>query len=294
MELQDQLETLKEQGLGVAAISYDSVEVLSDFAQRRGITFPLLADDDSGVITEFGILNTVAAEGVGDNADDPEVQADVAKYVSAFGANPMIVGTPYPGTFMIDGDGKVTSRFFEEFYRERNTTTNVMLKLGMGLSPIAAVEGETAHLKFTAYPSNTSVTVGTRFSLALDVTPGPKMHVYAPGAEEKGYRVIRFNLDQPEIARIEPVSYPESEIYYFEPLDEHVPVYQEKFTILQEVVMNGDARAEEVMSTLDALTLTGTLDYQACDDAICFLPQSIPVSFTVDLEMPDRQRANRK
>ena len=293
MELQDQLETLKEQGLGVAAISYDSVEVLSDFAQRRGITFPLLADDDSGVITEFGILNTVAAEGVGDNADDPDVQADVAKYVSAFGANPMIVGTPYPGTFMIDGDGKVTSRFFEEFYRERNTTTNVMLKLGMGLSPIAAVEGETAHLKFTAYPSNTSVTVGTRFSLALDVTPGPKMHVYAPGAEEKGYRVIGFNLDQPEIARIEPVSYPESEIYYFEPLDEHVPVYQEKFTILQEVVMNGDARAEEVMSNLDALTLTGTLDYQACDDAICFLPQSIPVSFTVDLEMPDRQRANR-
>lgn len=293
MELQDQLETLKEQGLGVAAISYDSVEVLSDFAQRRGVTFPLLADDDSSVITEFGILNTVAAEGVGDNADDPDVQADVAKYVSAFGANPMIVGTPYPGTFMIDGDGKVTSRFFEEFYRERNTTTNVMLKLGMGLSPIAAVEGETAHIKFTAYPSNTSVTVGTRFSLALDVTPGPKMHVYAPGAEEKGYKVIGFNLDQPEIARIEPVSYPESEIYYFEPLDEHVPVYQEKFTILQEVVMNGDARAEEVMSTMEALTLTGTLDYQACDDAICFLPQSIPVSFTVDLEMPDRQRANR-
>ena len=293
MELQDQLETLKEQGLGVAAISYDSVEVLSDFAQRRGITFPLLADDDSSVITEFGILNTVAAEGVGDNADDPDVQADVAKYVSAFGANSMIVGTPYPGTFMVDGDGKVTSRFFEEFYRERNTTTNVMLKLGMGLSPIAAVEGETAHLKFTAYPSNTSVTVGTRFSLALDVTPGPKMHVYAPGAEEKGYHVIGFNLDQPEIARIEPVSYPESEVYYFEPLDEHVPVYQEKITILQEVVMNGDARAEEVMSTMDALTLTGTLDYQACDDAICFLPQSIPVSFTVDLEMPDRQRANR-
>lgn len=293
MELQSQLETLQEQGIGVAAISYDSVEVVADFAQRRGITFPLLADSDSSVISDFGILNTVAAEGVGDNADDPSVKADVARYVSAFGANPMIVGTPYPGTFMVDGDGKVTSRFFEEFYRERNTTTNVMLKLGMGLSPIAAVEGETAHLKFTAYPSNTSVTVGTRFSLALDVTPGPKMHVYAPGAEEKGYRVIGFNLDQPEIARIEPVSYPESEIYYFEPLDEHVPVYQEKFTILQEVVMNGDARAEEVMSKLDALTLTGTLDYQACDDAICFLPQSIPVSFTVDLEMPDRQRANR-
>ena len=194
MELQSQLETLQEQGIGVAAISYDSVEVVADFAKRRGITFPLLADSDSSVISDFGILNTVAAEGVGDNADDPSVKEDVARYVSAFGANPMIVGTPYPGTFMVDSDGKVTSRFFEEFYRERNTTTNVMLKLGMGLSPIAAVEGETAHLKFTAYPSNTSVTVGTRFSLALDVTPGPKMHVYAPGAEEKGYRVIGLSL----------------------------------------------------------------------------------------------------
>ena len=293
MELQDQLETLQAQGIGIAAISYDSVEVLSDFATRRGITFPLLADDDSFVIGDYGILNTVAAEGVGDNADDPDVQADVARYVSVFGASQMIVGTPYPGTFMIGSDSKVTSRFFEEFYRERNTTTNVMLKLGVGLSPIAAVQGETAHLKFTAYPSNTTVTVGTRFSLALDVEPGPNMHVYAPGAEEKGYRVIGFNLDQPEIARIEPVAYPESEIYYFEPLDERVPVYQRPFTILQEVVMDADAQAEEIMSNLDALTLTGTLDYQACDDAICFLPQSIPVSFTVDLDMPDRQRANR-
>ena len=291
MELQDQLEELTAQGIGVAAISYDSPQVLADFATRRGITFPLLADDDSAVITDFGILNTVAEEGLGANADDPEVQADVARYVSVFGASQLIVGTPYPGTFMVDREGRVTSRFFEEFYRERNTTSNVMLKLGVGLSPIAAVQGSTAHLDFTAYPSNSTVTVGTRFSLALEVEPGPNMHVYAPGAEEKGYRVIGFNLDPTPLARIEPVDYPDSEIYYFEPLDEYVPVYQETFTLLQEVVMNADASAEEAMRDLDALTLTGTLEYQACDDAICFLPQSIPVSFTLDLELPDRQRA---
>ena len=62
----------------MAAISYDSVEVVADFAERRGITFPLLADSDSSVIADFGILNTVAAEGVGDNSDDPGVKADVA------------------------------------------------------------------------------------------------------------------------------------------------------------------------------------------------------------------------
>ena len=102
MELQDRLQQLSDQGIGVAAISYDSEEVLADFAQRRGITFPLLSDDDSEVITEFGILNTVAYEMQGPNRDDPEVVADVAKYVSVFGAPPMIAGTPFPGTFMVD------------------------------------------------------------------------------------------------------------------------------------------------------------------------------------------------
>ena len=103
------MEELRVQGLGVVAISYDSEEVLADFSQRRGITFPLLSDDDSKVITEFGILNTVAYEMQGPNGDDPEVVADVAKYVSMFGASPMIAGTPFPGTFMLDRNGRVTS-----------------------------------------------------------------------------------------------------------------------------------------------------------------------------------------
>ncbi len=173
MELQGRWEELRAQGLGVVAISYDSQEVLADFSRRRGITFPLLSDDDSSMITEFGILNTVAAEGVGPNRDNPDIVADVAKYVSVFGANPMIVGTPFPGTFVLDAKGRVTSRFFEEFYRERNTTSNVMLKLGAGLSPIAAIEGTTAHLKLTAYPSNPNVTVGNRFRLPSRSSPTP-------------------------------------------------------------------------------------------------------------------------
>jgi peroxiredoxin len=277
----------------VAAISYDSEEVLADFSQRRGITFPLLSDDDSEVITEFGILNTVAYEGRGPNRDDPDVIADVAKYVSLFGASPAIAGTPYPGTFMVDRYGRVTSRFFEEFYRERNTTANVLLKIGAGLSPIEAIRGETAHLKFTAYPSNPGVTVGTRFSIAVEIEPNPGIHVYAPGAEEMGYRVISLNLAPGPHVRFEPVEFPESEIYYFEPLDERVPVYQRPFMLLQEAVVSSTEEAEAALRELDALTLSGTLDYQACDDQICFQPVSLPLSFTLDLDLLDRVGANR-
>ena len=293
MELQSRLEELRAQGLGVVAISYDSEEVLADFSQRRDITFPLLSDDDSSVITAFGILNTVAAEGVGPNRDDPDVVADVAKYVSLFGANPMIVGTPHPGTFMLDATGRVTSRFFEEFYRERNTTANVMLKLGAGLSPIAAIEGTTAHLTLTAYPSDPSVTVGTRFSIAIEIVPNPDLHVYAPGAEQMGYRVIGLTMAPVPHVRFEPVEFPASELYHFEPLDERVPVYQQPFMLLQEVVVSGAAEVEEALAELDALTLTGTLDYQACNDELCFDPVSVPLSFTLDLDALDRQRANR-
>ena len=293
MELQGRLEELRAQGLGAAAISYGSEAELADFSERRGISFPLLSDDDSSVIAAFGILNTVAVESQGPNADDPEVVADVRQYVSVFGASPNVVGTPFPGTFMLDAEGRVSSRFFEEFYRERNTTANVMLKLGAGLSPIAAMEGETPHLKLTAYPSDPSITVGTRFSFAVEVEPNPSIHVYAPGADDMGYRVIALNLHPVEHVRFEPAIYPESEIYHFEPLDERVPVYQRPFTLLQEAVVSGEPGVEDAFKELGALTVTGTLDYQACDDELCFNPVSVPVSFTLAVDLPDRQRANR-
>ena len=289
MELQGRLEELKNSGIGIAAISYDSPAVLADFAERRGITFPLLADEGSSVITAFGILNTVAAEGLGPNQDDPGVIADVAKYVSVFGSSQAVVGTPFPGTFMLDAQDRVSSRFFEEFYRERNTTSNVMLKLGIGLSPIAAITGQTAQLKFTAYPSNTTVSAGARFSIAVDVEPGPGMHVYAPGAETLGYRVVGLNLTASSHLRFEPVEFPESEIYHFEPLDEYVPVYLRPFTLLQEVVVEATNEAESALEDLDTLTLTGSFDYQACDDEFCFNPVSVPLTFILDLEAHDNQ-----
>ena len=148
-------------------------------------------------------------------------------------------------------------------------------------------------VKFTAYPSNTIVTNGLRFSLMLEVEPNPGMHVYAPGAEEMGYRVIGFNMASSDYVRYEPVEFPESEIYHFEPLDEFVPAYQGPFTLLQEAVIDASAEIEAELKNTNAITLSGTLDYQACDDAICYLPASVPVSFTLEFQQLDYQRLDR-
>ena len=117
------------------------------------------------------------------------------------------------------------------------------------------------------------------------------MHVYAPGAGDSGYRVVAFTLDAPGFLRLLPPEYPESEIYYFEPLDERVPVYKERFRLVQEVVVEGDPESTAALSRIDALTLTGSLDYQACDDRICFNPASVPLTWTLTVSPLDRQRA---
>ena len=81
------------------------------------------------------------------------------------------------------------------------------------------------------------------------------------------------------------------EIYYFEPLDERVPVYQRPFTLLQEVVPEVDSDAQAAFREKDELTLTGSLDYQACDDQVCYNPVSLPLSWTVALRpITSRQR----
>jgi peroxiredoxin len=279
--------------MGAAAISHDTEAILADFSQRRNITFPLLSDDDSRVIDAYGIRNTVVTEALGPGADDPEVAEDVVKYVSAFGVDEGMAGMAFPGTFVLDAEGRVVERFFEEFYQERNTTANVLLSVGAGAPPVTAVEASTGHLELIAYPSNPSVTIGSRFSIVAEVDPRPGMHVYAPGAEEMGYRVISLGFASTPEVRFEPVDYPESEIFHFEPLDERVPAYQEPFTLRREAVVARDREARQSLGERGTLELTGSFEYQACDDRLCYPPVVVPLALTLDFEELDGTRANR-
>ena len=69
MELQDRLGELREQGLGVAAISYDSEEVLADFAGRRGVTFPLLAKQEVNGQARSPLYRWLVSSRVGGGGD---------------------------------------------------------------------------------------------------------------------------------------------------------------------------------------------------------------------------------
>jgi hypothetical protein len=254
VQLQRSLPSLKEHGLGLVAISYDPPATLKAFADGRGITYPLLSDQGSAVIRRYGILNE-QAEG-------------------------RTAGIPHPGTFIVDRRGRVVSRSFEAAYQERMTVAS-QLALG-DAAGVAATAAETEHVRITASASDEIVAPGARLSLFVHVEPKPKMHVYAPG--QASYLPVTVTLEANDAIKVGPVVFPKPEIYLFKPLNERQLVYSKPFRLTQPLTVLVTPATRQRAAARDLLEIIGTLDYQACDDRICYRPLKIPLTWTVRLE----------
>ena len=147
----------------------------------------------------------------------------------------------------------------------------------------------TSHLTVQAAASDTVVSPGSRFSLSIEVTPRRGMHVYAPGKHD--YQVVRFVADSRPWLRSAPLTYPPSEIYHFVPLDERVETYLKPFTLVQDLTILATPEAQKLLAGQKTLTVSGTLEYQACDDKICYAPAKVPLSFALELAPLQASRA---
>lgn len=264
-ELQSRLPELSKQGLGVAAVSYDAVPILADFTRRRGITFPLLSDVGSATIRKYDILNTTVPP-----------------------SNAQSYGIPFPGTFILDRNGVVTSRFFEQAYQERATVGSMLARLGNNID-VQATTVKSPQIEVTSYTTDTVVAPGTHFSVVLDVKPAAGVHVYAPGVV--GYKPIALTLQAAPGLLLRDAQYPRAETYNFKPLNEQVQVYQRPFRIVQDVTIDPSPQGATALKDATTLTIQATLNYQACNDTVCFSPQTVPLSWTVNLRQLDRDRA---
>ena len=127
---------------------------------------------------------------------------------------------------------------------------------------------ETKHLTLTT--SASPAAPGKPVTLAVDVVPKPKMHVYSPG--QVGYIAITLTLDAAPGFTAAKAKYPAGEKIYMPILKETQIVYQKPFRIVQNVTVRQGSRP---------LTITGTLRYQACDDTICYLPTTVPLAWSL-------------
>lgn len=140
------------------------------------------------------------------------------------------------------------------------------------------ISRSTPHLTFTATVSPGIIVPGARISIAVDVVPKKGMHVYAPGTQYRPV-VIRLKGDPP--LRIRNSVYPKPTVYRFKPLNQDVLVYDGPFRLVVEAIASDATALRAHLRGRRQMTIRGTLDYQACDDRMCYLPASVPFQWTL-------------
>lgn len=95
------MKQVTDAGIQVVAISYDSPEVMKDFATSKKITYPLLSDKGSKVIELYKLRNTEVRKG---SRQD---------------------GISYPVTVIVNQDGKILKKLTKSV-RKRHTTAELI------------------------------------------------------------------------------------------------------------------------------------------------------------------------
>jgi hypothetical protein len=263
--LEQNLDRIRNLGLGLAAISYDSPAVLKSFADRQHITFPLLSDPQSKIIRAFGILNETVSPGE------------------------MAYGVPYPGTFVLNAKGKVVSKYFEGDYRERISASDILVKQFGAAALNGASVVQAKHLTLTTAASIAVARPQERIALTVEIELKPKMHVYAPGVT--GYFPIEWKLDESPAAKAQPFDYPDSQPMRLSVINETAPVYQGRVRITREITFGPENAVKPLVSPSGELVIKGSFRYQACDDRECYLPETVPLEWRFHFEGLVRERA---
>ena len=121
--------------------------------------------------------------------------------------------------------------------------------------------------------------------VTVAATPVSGVHVYAPGNAD--YVPVSLAVTPVDGLTVGTPVFPPGEHYFFAPLQQAVKVYSKRFAVRIPV----KASAQFLKRAAgESVALKGVVSYQACDDKVCFPPQTTP--FTADL--PLRQKSAPK
>ena len=243
---------LESNGVRTAAISYDQQEILSAFAQKHSIGFPLLSDKGSNTIRAFGIFNYNMA---------PELRS---------------YGVPHPVEYLSAPDGTVVKKYFVPNYQHRVTGSAV------AMSEFGTVDFEApvVNLQNGALAAQIGLASGRAFS-------GQEVGFFARFALQRGWHVYgtplpqnytptSINFESPSIAS-QQIELPAAQMLDFPNLGEKLPVFSGSFQATGMVLLKHplpDGR----------LVLPGRLAFQQCSDTICEPPQMLPFELSLILE----------
>ena len=192
----------------------------------------------------------------------------------------------------MDAKGVVKSKYFENRYQDRYSTPAILLKEYGSVAGTKETAIRNEYMELRYYATSDVGRPNLRLTLVGDFQLGPKMHVYTP--EVKNYIPIKWELEPSANYVAKDVVYPKGKMLLLPAIKEIVPVYEEKFRLTQDIVLASESILKPILDGDKVLKVRGKLRYQACDDKICYLPQSAPLEFTLKLEPLDRQRVDEK
>lgn len=149
------------------------------------------------------------------------------------------------------------------------------------VSHAAETDVSAKYLKARLSVSPAVASPGQRVTLTIDVTPGERIHVYAPGQD--GYIPISVKVKASTDFTAGPARFPAPRPFYFEPLKETVKIYDRPFRIIQEVTIATSAAIRRRANAKGTVAVAATITYQACDDAVCYKPDTAAIRWTIPL-----------
>ena len=155
----------------------------------------------------------------------------------------------------------------------------IMMAGVSGRAGFSADPTTTKHLTVSTSAIPAAVAPGARVSLVVEVAPKPTMHVYAPG--QKDFIPVSLTLAASDAIKAETARFPVAEKLEVKDLGETHLVYTKPFRIVQDVTIAKSA----LVRRSSTITVKGTLKYQACDTSICYAPVSVPVTWTLALQL---------
>ena len=263
VQLQAVNESLEGAGYSVFAISNDPIEILSDFAAKHGITFPLLSDGDSAVIRAFGIMNQL-------------IRPDEGQSMRWY-------GIPYPGTYYLDENMAVTDKDFHQHHARRASGSSVLARaLGQEVQVHSGSQSieVSDQINVSVGLSEPVLQLEVISQLLVDIEIPQGMHAYASGAPDQ-FSCLTVEVKGDGI-RIGDVSWPASEPMHTLGIDEEVHVYTGRIRVSVPITVTSDVirLGHEIP---DSLQVSVALSFQICDDYECFLPESIEATLNCAL-----------
>jgi hypothetical protein len=249
-------------------VSYDDTKALREFAEAQRINYPLLSDQDSVVIKQYGILNTLVSK------DD------------AF-----IYGIPYPGVFVCDEGGRVVSKFFHDSYKKRESP-ETLIDAALGHIQIEddlpQTSGGESGIAITAAirGGDGSLRQGIIRQLIVRFRLKDGLHLYGAPVPS-GLTATKVTILGPNGLHTLPARYPPTTPLHHKTLGVDLHVWSNEVDIVVPFYPAEDLATEAEVPLQPFASIDFEVCYQACNEDACLLPQTQRFSIELPLDVVD-------